>query len=126
MEITISKNEIGSRQHLSYDGSSWSWVKNPSDTSMLWGFSSPRDLRSAAISLNEDIVSILDTPWGKAHTSIGGDLNNIPWRFCMPKSSWSDFVKNLVDRLWCEEERDTQPCTAQYRSYPHRGFEKRS
>tara|TARA_R100000664_G_C2759432_1_gene149217 strand:+ start:2646 stop:3830 length:1185 start_codon:yes stop_codon:yes gene_type:complete len=100
MEITISKNKIGTDLNLSFNGSKWRWVDEPDSKSLLWGFDSPRDIMGASLAIREDIPDILSTPWGKAHMLISENVDGVPWRYCMPSERWEEFVKNLVDCLW--------------------------
>ena len=100
MKITISSHEIGSDKNLAYDGILWSWVDNPDPDSILWGFDDPRDVREAVTCLNRLPTRISKTKWGIAQGKVQGDLSDIPWRYCIPESSWRGFVKNLVEHLW--------------------------
>lgn len=100
MILAISSREIGTRNHLIFDGEDWAWSSRPPKDSLLWGFDHPLDLRDAAASLNIDIPTFWNTPWGKAQSKIQCIDKPVRWQHTMPKSSWKMNVENIVDKLW--------------------------
>ena len=100
MILTVSSKIIGSKSNLVYDGCSWSWSQKIPENSILWGFDEPRDFSDAVACLNEEITGFCKTPWGKSFLLIGENIDNIPWRKCVPSWAWKDIVCNLVDQLW--------------------------
>lgn len=100
MILSISSKEIGTRNHLIFDGKGWAWSDIPPKDSLLWGFNHPMDLKGAASSLKIDIPTFWNTPWGRAQSNIQDRNIPVSWQHAIPKSFWKTNVKNIVDKLW--------------------------
>jgi len=101
MNIVIASREIGSVKHLCFDGDSWEWSEDFDPLSVFWGFENSRDIRESLCSLGIEIESLSQTKFGKAIIPLLQNSEDIPWRYCIPRESYVEYIKYLVDQLWC-------------------------
>lgn len=100
MKLVISKSEIGTAHHLSYDGKNWSWVNSFSSDDILWGFDGlKQDLRESAAAGNLEVINFHKTPWGIAQSQVQAS-GNPRWQHLMPFNVWKKYVSDLVNQLW--------------------------
>lgn len=100
MRLVISQNAIGAESHLSYDGTTWSWVRDFSNEDLLWGFSnSCRSLEDSAAACHLKAFSFKDTPWGIAQSQVQKN-GNPRWQHLVPFDMWKRCISSLASQLW--------------------------
>mgnify|MGYP003649538274 CR=1 FL=1 len=72
MRISIHKDHLGTNRHLEYDGDNFSWVKDISQESYIFGSNSGFDLAESISVAGSKIQTFEDTPYAKATDNMGG------------------------------------------------------
>jgi len=111
MHIALSKQFLGTPHHMVYDGTLFTWSDYIPDSSWLFGFDSPRDLKCVADALGVKLNTFKSSPHGTSIREIFGEtIDIVPWIRALPKVTFNEILTSLLGQLW-------QLCADQAASY---------
>ena len=100
MNVVISKEILGTENHLLHDGKKFTWSSLPGTNDWKLGFKDElRDLQMLADGSNTSLRLFDSTPSGKAARFIFGE-SKIPWMQALPDDVFRKQLTIILDQLW--------------------------
>ena len=107
---------------LIYDGVTWKWTRHGSEDvtdkhRFTYGFDG-LDVSQSLKAMSVNYPKIKDTAWCKSLTEVYvKDFRHVKWMEVMPPWAWKEYVKDLVECIWCNIKSNPTNCYCRLKFY---------